>query len=105
MRRSLLAPIAALGLLAASPSPDAVSAPTLTVVCDVAPFFVFVPGSDRPARARTPDARLGERFGLVSGPRTTLAGTQYFETDVTVVEPGPPGAHYWIGRDCAIPAK
>lgn len=102
---------AAAGLVvttAVAPSPVPAGSPPstlLSVVCARAPLYVFAPGNDRPNRARTPDARLGERFGLVSGPRTTLSGFQYYETDVPVVEPGYPGAHYWIARGCAIPTS
>ena len=48
----------------------------------------------------------GQRFGLVSGPRTTLESFQYYETDVPVAEPGyGRNAHYWIDADCAMPSK
>jgi hypothetical protein len=109
--KQIFAPLAALALIAAAPSPSPApsaspSARTLSVVCERTPFYVFVSGSDRPIRAHTADARLGERFGLVSGPRTTLESFQYYETDVAVVEPGyARDAHYWIVRDCAIPSK
>jgi hypothetical protein len=102
-----LAPLAALALIAATPSP-APSAPgeTVTVTCSRTPFYVFLSGTDRPMRARTGDALLGQRFGLVSGPRTTLESFQFYETNVPVAEPGyPPNAHYWLIRDCAIPSK
>ena len=60
----------------------------------------------RPQRARTPAATAGQRFALVSGPRTTLESFEYYETDVAVVEPGyPAGSHYWLTSDCAIPSK
>ncbi len=102
--KPLFAPLAALALLAASPSP-APSA-TVTVTCNRTPFYVFLSGTDRPVRARTGDALLGQRFGLVSGPRTTLEGFQFYETNVPVAEPGyAPDAHYWLSRDCAIPSK
>jgi hypothetical protein len=104
--KHLFAPLAAAALLAAAPSPaPSPSAPhTLSVVCRQTPLYVFLSGTDRPMRARTPDATQGQRFGLVSGPRTTLEGFQFYETDIVVVEPGyPANAHYWINRDCAIP--
>ncbi len=108
----LFAPLAAIALIAATPAPSPPpsaspsSARTLSVVCERTPFYVFVSGTDRPIRAHTPDVHLGERFGLVSGPRTTLEGFQFYETDVAVVEPGyARNAHYWISRDCAIPGK
>ncbi len=104
----LLAPLAALALIAASPSPAPSSSPaaTVTVTCNRTPFYVFLSGTDRPVRARTGEATLGQRFGLVSGPRTTLEGFQFYETNVPVAEPGyPPDAHYWLNRDCAIPSK
>jgi hypothetical protein len=104
--RELLAPLAVVALLAAAPSPAPSAAPpTLSVVCSRAPFSIFLPGTDRPVRAHTFAAALGQRFGLLGGPRTTLEGAQYYETNVLVTEPGyPPGARYWIGRDCAIPS-
>ncbi|HEX3550513.1 MAG TPA: hypothetical protein VHT53_09060 [Candidatus Elarobacter sp.] len=105
--RGLVAPLAALALIAASPNPaPSTAARTLTVVCPRAPFYVFLSGSDRPVRARTFPATQGERFGLVSGPRTTLESFQYYETDVPVAEPGyPRGAHYWLSRDCVASAS
>ena len=114
--KPIIAPLAALalltsaplGLLAASPAPSAspASATGLSVVCARTPLYVFLSGTDRPVRARTFDATLGQRFGLVSGPRTTLDGAQFYETDIAVVEPGyGRNAHYWINRDCAIPVK
>jgi len=53
-----------------------------------APLFVFLPGANRPVRAHTFAAALGQRFELVSGPRTTLEGAAYYETNVLVTEPG-----------------
>jgi len=105
--KQLLAPLA-VALLAATPAPvpPSASLATLSVVCSRAPLFVFLSGTDRPVRARTFAAALGQRFELVAGPRTTLGGSQYYETDIVVVDPGyPSGAHYWINRDCAIPSK
>ena len=101
--RLLLAPLAVAGLLAAAPA--ASPAPTtLSVVCRRAPLYVFLTATDRPVRAHTPDVTQGQRFGLVSGPRTTLESFQYYETDIIVAEPGyAPNAHYWLSRDCAIP--
>ncbi len=109
--KQIFAPLCAVALLAAAPSPSPVPSAartphTVNVVCVRTPFYVFVAGSDRPMRARTPDALLGERYALVTGPRTTLEGFQFYETDVAVVEPGYPArAHYWLNRDCAIPSK
>jgi len=104
----LIAPLAAAALLAAAPNtaPSAVPAgATITVVCARTPLYVFNDGSNRPARAHTPDVTQGQRFGLVSGPRTTLESFQFYETDIAVSEPGyARGAHYWLSRDCAIPS-
>jgi len=109
--RPLLAPVVLAALLGAAPSPAPSAAaspapsaaPSLSVVCSRAPFYVFVPGSDRPVRGQTVAAALGQRFALVAGPRTTLEGIQYYETDVLVSEPGyPSGAHYWLNAICAI---
>lgn len=99
--------LAALALLAAAPSPTPDASPaarTLSVVCQHTPLWVFASGNDRPSRAAQPEATLGQRFGLVSGPRTTLSGFQFFETDVVAVEPGLAGQHYWLSQVCAIPS-
>jgi hypothetical protein len=113
--RVLFAPLAALALLAAAPSPGPSASPsasstaqpgrTITVACARTPFYVFLSGTDRPIRARTAAATQGQRFALVSGPRTTLESFQFYETDVPVAEPGyPANAHYWLISDCAIPS-
>jgi hypothetical protein len=107
--KQLVTPLVALALLGAAPTPSPAPADahvkTLTVVCRRAPLYVFLSGTDRPVRARTFDATMGQRFGIVSGPRTTLESTQYYETDIPVVDPGyARNAHYWISRDCAIPS-
>ncbi|MEA2666413.1 MAG: hypothetical protein QOI11_3357 [Candidatus Eremiobacteraeota bacterium] len=101
----------AVTMLGASPSPAPSAAPsaavrTLSVVCERTPLWLFNPGNDRPSRAAEPQATLGQRFALVSGPRTTLSGFTFYETDVVVVEPGfPPGTHYWLSQACAIPSR
>lgn len=108
--------LAALALLAAAPSPGPTTSPapgapaagtrTLSVVCQRTPLWLFNPGNDRPSRAAEPEATLGQRFGLVSGPRSTLTGFDFYETDVPVVEPGfAPGSHYWLSQACAIPSS
>ncbi len=106
LERRLFAPLAALALLAAVSPPSPAPAPaTLTVICGRTPLYLFLSGTDRPMRARTPDATQGQRFAKVSGPRTTLESFQFYETDVAVVEPGyPANAHYWINSVCAIPS-
>lgn len=88
----VFAPLAAVALLAAAPSPSpapsAVPAnATLTVICARAPLYVFLGGTDRPVRAHTFAATQGQRFALVSGPRTTLESREYYETDILVAEP------------------
>jgi hypothetical protein len=109
--KQFFAPLAAVALLAAAPSPAPSAAPSaapanLTVVCQRTPLYVFTSGTDRPMRARTPDVTIGQRFALVSGPRTTLESFQYYETNIVVAEPGyPANAHYWISRDCAVPSR
>lgn len=107
MLRAVMASLAALTLLAATPEPNASPrAATLIVTCKRTPLYVFLLGQDRPVRAHEPDVTVGQRFGLVSGPRTTLESRQYYETDIPVVEPGyPQGAHYWISADCVTPAR
>ena len=107
----IAAPLIALALLGAAPSPAPSPSPssparTVTVTCRQTPLYVFLSGTDRPVRARTFSATQGQRFGLVSGPRTTLESFQYYETDVPVAEPGyGRNAHYWIDADCAMPSK
>jgi hypothetical protein len=108
--RLFAAPLVALALLGASPSPapspSAPAARSLTVTCARTPMYVFLSGTDRPVRARTFAASQGQRFGVVSGPRTTLESFQYYETDVPVAEPGyPRGAHYWVSSDCVALAR
>lgn len=104
--RQLLALSASVALLGATPSPAPTPHPTLSVVCARAPLYVFSSGSDRPVRARTFEASLGQRFDQIGGPRSTLEGAQYYETNIVVTEPGyPPDAHYWINSACAIPTK
>jgi hypothetical protein len=109
--------LAALALLAAAPSPGPGASPassaapaaeaarTLSVVCQHTPLWVFASGNDRPSRAAQPEATLGQRFGLVSGPRTTLSGFGFYETDIVAVEPGLAGQHYWLSQACAIPSR
>ena len=110
--KQFFAPLAAAVLLAAAPSPSPASpapsaAPaTLTVVCQRTPLYVFLSGTDRPMRARTPDVTMGQRFALVSGPRTTLESFQFYETNIPVAEPGyPVNAHYWVSATCAVATK
>ena len=104
--RRLLGSLLAIALLGAAPSSPAPSASpaarTLTVMCRYAHLYVFLPDSNRPNRASQQPVTMGQRFGLVSGPRTTLEGFRYYETDIPVVEPGLHG-HYWLSSDCAIP--
>ncbi|HEY4442351.1 MAG TPA: hypothetical protein VGN14_17965 [Candidatus Elarobacter sp.] len=101
---STSAALLALALLGAAPATPSPKPATLTVVCRYAPFYVFDPGVDRPSRAPEHAATMGERFALVSGPRTTLEGEAYYETGVDIVEPGRRG-HYWLGDRCALPTS
>ncbi|HTJ28344.1 MAG TPA: hypothetical protein VMA36_19460 [Candidatus Limnocylindria bacterium] len=107
MRRVALAPFAALALVAATPPPNAGShAPSLTIVCQATPFYAFPSGQNVPQRIAGPQATLGQRFRLVSGPRTTLESLQYYETDVPVNQPGyPSDARSWVRSDCAQPSS
>jgi hypothetical protein len=103
----IFAAVAALALVGAAPSgaspaPSAAPLATLMVVCGHTPLYVFLPGANRPSRTPEPDATIGERFALVSGPRTTLEGFSYYETDVVAIEPGHRG-HYWLSQTCAFP--
>ncbi|MDB5092223.1 MAG: hypothetical protein JWO85_324 [Candidatus Eremiobacteraeota bacterium] len=108
------APLAFAALIAASPSPGPSPAPiaspaaaaarTLQVVCERTPLWIFVSGDDRPRRAEAGAATIGQRFALVSGPRTTLEGNKYYETDIVIAEPGLSG-HYWLSDRCAIPSS
>jgi hypothetical protein len=100
--RALLAPLAALALLAAAPTPS--PSPTgpvmFTVICQRAHFYVFTSITSIPHRAHTPDATQGQRYGAV-GDRTTLQSVEYVETNIPVTDPGyPPDAHFWLQRVC-----
>lgn len=107
-----LAPLALVAFIAASPSPAPspalpLASPgavrTLQVVCERTPLWIFVPGDDRPRRSEAGSALVGQRYALVSGPRTTLEGNAYYETNIVIVEPGLKG-HYWLSDRCAIPS-
>ena len=99
--RGAAALLLAFALLGAAPSPAASPrARTITVVCRAAHLYAFLPGSDRPNRVPEHDVAMGARFALVSGPRTTLLGFDFYETNIPVVEPGLRG-HYWLSGDCA----
>ena len=103
MRSLVFAPLAALALLAASPSSSvaqASAARTATVICAHTPFFEYPPGSSLPRRAPTPEARQGQTFE-VRGKSVTLSSTEYIETNVPVVDSGyGPNAHYWLLLRC-----
>jgi hypothetical protein len=107
MRLALLAPLAALAFVAASPGSNAASSQaTLTVVCQRTPLYIFLPGQNLPQRSPDNQASLGQRFRLVSGPRSTLEGVRYYETDIPVNDTGfPPGTQYWIKSDCVQPSS
>lgn len=97
--RAFGAPIAALALLAAAPSP----APqrTITVVCMRAPFFVWGDAEGGvPRRAATDAAIMGQRFTLLSI-RTSLPGDVFYETDAPAADAGRMGEHLWLARSCA----
>jgi hypothetical protein len=106
-----LAPLAIAALVAASPSPAASPAPsappgtarTLQVVCERTPLWIFAPGDDRPRRSEAGAALIGQRYAFVSGPRVTLEGNSYYETNIVIVEPDLKG-HYWLSQQCAIPS-
>ena len=113
MLRAVLAPLAALVVLFIA-TPSAAQGPnTVTIVCEYTPFWVFNGFDNLPRKAAEPYPLLGQRFRVVNGLRTTLGGFQYYETEVTVVEPAynTPGyggygtPHYWVDADCAIPDR
>jgi hypothetical protein len=106
VRRILAAPLAALALVAASPAPNADTQPTsITITCQATPFYVFPAGQNLAQRISGPSATLGQRFRLLRGPRTTLEGFQYYETDVPANQPGYPTAtRAWVRSDCAQPS-
>jgi hypothetical protein len=79
------------------------AARTLQVVCERTPLWIFVPGDDRPRRSEAGAALIGQRYAFVSGPRTTLEGNAYYETNIVIVEPDLKG-HYWLSQRCAIPS-
>ncbi len=119
--RTLLAPFAALALLAASPlaliaaSPLAAPSPspqppvngasppphsTITITCPHTPLWTFATGGDSPTRASEPEVALGQRFGLLRT-RTTLDSVTYDETNIAAVEPALAGTNYWVLQSCA----
>ncbi len=104
MRSVIFTPLAAIALLAASPSSspasDATPTETATVICDVAPFYQYAPGSQIPTLAPVPVARQGARFDVL-GYSTTLSSVVYVETNVVVIDNGfGPNAHYWLRYTC-----
>ncbi|HYZ16543.1 MAG TPA: hypothetical protein VE591_09090 [Candidatus Acidoferrum sp.] len=114
MRRAVLAPFAALVVLFTATPSAAQGLNTVTIVCEYTPFWVFNGNDNLPRKAAEPYPLLGQRFRILNGLRTTLAGRQYYETEVVVVEPAynTPGyggrraiAHYWVSADCAIPDR
>jgi len=100
--RALLAPLAALALLAAAPSPSPSPEVPLRVyvLCRTAPFYVFNEGGTTvPYRVDGPSATAGEVFDYV-GSRTTLHSFDYVETNVTAIGPNFAGHHLWLWKGC-----
>jgi hypothetical protein len=92
----------ALALAAATPAPAVVPArPHVSVTCSRAALWLWPANASRPVRAEVPPATLGARYVRLAGPRTTLGGIPYVETDVPAVEPGHRGEFYWLAAACA----
>ena len=104
--RALLAPLAALALLAAapspSPSPSASPEPArLFVVCRLTPFYVFNNGDNLPRRADTPEAMAGQVFEA-HGARSTLGNFDYIETNVKAIGPNFAGESLYLWKGCVV---
>lgn len=98
--------LASMLLIGASAEPTPTpAAQALSIVCPATPLWLFGKGDNAPIRSTAAPATLGSRLRLLSGPRTTLEGDQYYETDVVAIEPGYAGRHYWVARACAIPTR
>jgi hypothetical protein len=92
----------ALALAVATPAPPAAVSPHISVTCARAALWLWPANASRPTRAAVPPATLGARFGRLAGPRTTLAGVPYVETDIPAIEPGHRGEFYWLATACAV---
>lgn len=90
---------------AATPTPGL---PQHAVVnCPYARLYTFTTDTNRPNQSNTPAARQGQTFDVLSGPRSTLSGDLFYETNIPIVESGPAlSPHYWIQQRCVnIPVK
>ncbi|GAC1536921.1 MAG: hypothetical protein NVS2B17_08980 [Candidatus Velthaea sp.] len=87
---------------AAAPSPAAPPGRSASIVCERTHLYLWSRSQSLPLRTPTSnDALLGQRFTIVSGPRTTPDSSLFYELDIPVVEPGyGPDGHYWILTDC-----
>ena len=92
----------ALALAAATPAPSALVTPHLSVTCARAAMWLWPAHASRPVHAQVPPATLGARFVRLAGPRATLDGAQYLETNVPAEEPGHRGEFYWLAATCAV---
>jgi hypothetical protein len=92
----------ALALAAATSAPSAPTTPHVSVTCARAPLWLWPASASRPVHAQVPPATLGARFVRLAGPRATLAGEQYVETNVPAAEPSHRGEFYWLAAGCAV---
>lgn len=112
MKSVLLGLAVAMAAVAASPPPSPVAALArqATILCRSTPLFVWPLRDPRPVRSHVAsNVMLGQRFDIVSGPRTTLDSFQLLELDIPVSEPnyGTYGTseHYWVIRDCVVTSR
>jgi len=94
--------VATLVLLAALATPSPAPLRSATNLCSRAPLYSWLPGDNLPTRALLEPANFGERFEIVSGPRSTLEGHAYLETTIPVAAGSGTGAHYWVSDRCFV---
>jgi hypothetical protein len=99
------------GLSAQSPAPSDSPTPypqrTAIVTCSSTPLYLWDTTLGRPYRSRDGGSmHNGQRVTVISMAYSTLAGFNFYETDIPTVEVEPYGTspHYWIRADCIPPA-
>jgi len=101
---ALIAGIAFLGAGSAPVASDVAQSggQVVTMVCP-SPLFLFTSPTSVPQHSIAGGVGIGQRFTVLTGPRTTNEGVNYIQIDVTTVEADYPNHHYWVLRDCASP--
>jgi|GEM_PF-2353001 len=99
----MVASIALLGAASPAPHPSASPEPTVVTMICGSPLLIWGHDMPLPIHSEAGGVGLGQRFTVLSGPRTTDRGGNYIQIDVPTIEAGFPNDHYWILRDCALP--